>query len=304
MSSFKCLNLINECRLGNINEVKRLLDEGADINCNYPKQNNYPDSPIYIAITFNYPHIVKLLLERGADIYKPVVRPNYSYSNMLHYALFRDINNRNPTDLDRSEIIKLICKHDPKIINSKIDNSTPLEYSIQTYYNKYIETLLDCGAIISKDLIKWIEKNPYGNTKKYLKPLFKEKHLFRSILNNMQVPVKDKEGNQIYNKNEPVFRNIGSLSDSVFPLADEFYYEVKRPSLASPSDKSKKQKLTHSLDQESESMIDDSMFLTPPGTPPGTPPHPPGGGFAGGQKHQSKKRKSKKRVRKSRNAKN
>ena len=43
-----------------------LIDRGVEVNA----ANNYGATPLYTACAFNYPHIVRLLIDSGADVDK------------------------------------------------------------------------------------------------------------------------------------------------------------------------------------------------------------------------------------------
>jgi len=56
--------LIISCKKGNLNIVKLLVDNGADIN----KKNKYGDTPLTISCEKGNFDIIKYLVEKGADI--------------------------------------------------------------------------------------------------------------------------------------------------------------------------------------------------------------------------------------------
>jgi ankyrin repeat protein len=56
--------LENACIDGDLEEVKRLLDDGVDVN----SKNNVGSTPLYLACTFRHANVVKILIDRGANV--------------------------------------------------------------------------------------------------------------------------------------------------------------------------------------------------------------------------------------------
>ena len=55
--------MLNETSQGNVREVKRLISRGVDVNTT----NRYGVTPLMVACLCNWPEVVKVLLEEGAD---------------------------------------------------------------------------------------------------------------------------------------------------------------------------------------------------------------------------------------------
>jgi ankyrin repeat protein len=55
--------MLNETSQGNVKEVKRLISRGVDVNTT----NRYGVTPLMVACLCNWPEVVRLLLDEGAD---------------------------------------------------------------------------------------------------------------------------------------------------------------------------------------------------------------------------------------------
>lgn len=55
--------MLNETSQGNVKEVKRLISRGVDVN----SSNRYGVTPLMVACLCNWPEVVRLLLDEGAD---------------------------------------------------------------------------------------------------------------------------------------------------------------------------------------------------------------------------------------------
>lgn len=55
--------MLNETSQGNVKEVKRLISRGVDVNTT----NRYGVTPLMVASLCNWPEVVRLLLDEGAD---------------------------------------------------------------------------------------------------------------------------------------------------------------------------------------------------------------------------------------------
>ena len=72
--------LLAATRKGDLAEVKRLLDGGADVNT----RTRYNSTPLFFACDRGHTEIVRLLIERGADVN---VKDNFYNANALGWAM-------------------------------------------------------------------------------------------------------------------------------------------------------------------------------------------------------------------------
>jgi len=72
--------LLAATRKGDLAEVKRLLDEGADVNT----RTRYNSTPLFFACDRGHTEIVRVLIERGADVN---VKDNFYNANALGWAM-------------------------------------------------------------------------------------------------------------------------------------------------------------------------------------------------------------------------
>lgn len=72
--------LLAATRKGDLATVKRLLDEGADVNT----RTRYNSTPLFFACDRGHTEIVRLLIERGADVN---VKDNFYNANALGWAM-------------------------------------------------------------------------------------------------------------------------------------------------------------------------------------------------------------------------
>jgi hypothetical protein len=104
--------LIGAVKKGDLKEVGKLIDDGADVN-----KVSSGVTPLYWAVFKNKPEIVRYLLDKGADINKAVVYKNKPTSNPIHVAVI-DGN---------AEIVKLLIERGADINAYNIQGKTALE---------------------------------------------------------------------------------------------------------------------------------------------------------------------------------
>ena len=134
-SSEADLALIDACELGNIEDVKECLADGANVNA---KDNQFGGTPLHAAAGYGQTKIAELLLQKGAEVDS---KDDKYGVTPLHYAAFRgqretaellisrgaDVNAKvefgsfqGKTPLDaannrgRTEIVNLLRKHGGK----------------------------------------------------------------------------------------------------------------------------------------------------------------------------------------------
>ena len=84
--------LVRACENGNLNKVKDLLNQGANIHY-------YDDDPLHIASEYGHLDIVKYLIEQGADIhasddYALCLASNYGHLYIVEYLISKGVDIR------------------------------------------------------------------------------------------------------------------------------------------------------------------------------------------------------------------
>ena len=133
--------LIDACKNGHIDLVKKMLRYGVDVNVN----DKYGNTPLYWASMCGYTEVVKLLLAHGADVN---VKDNDG-STPLYWASSRG----------HTEIVKLLLAHGADVnvnVNDKYGN-TPLFCASYEGHAEIVKLLLEHGADVNV-------KNNYGST--------------------------------------------------------------------------------------------------------------------------------------------
>ena len=151
--------------------IKRLIDNGVDVNTPLPKWNG--STLLFIAVEENKPDLVKFLLEKGA---KTNVKDNQGYTPLWSVAL-RQVNNtaqqqtksvkiaemllkygadpnlgKEPPiiqacQIGNFELIKLLVKYGANVNISDRQNSTPLMLSVDSF--QIVEFLISKGANVN-----------------------------------------------------------------------------------------------------------------------------------------------------------
>ncbi|MDF3047638.1 MAG: poly [ADP-ribose] polymerase tankyrase-like [Candidatus Midichloriaceae bacterium] len=105
--------------VGNLKIVKLLLDKGADVNA---KIDGILDTPLHIATAYSHLEIVELLLERGADVNAKFA---VNETTPLHASAIRG----------NLEIFKFLYKNGADVNAKDNKDQTPIDYII-----KYVNT--------------------------------------------------------------------------------------------------------------------------------------------------------------------
>jgi ankyrin repeat protein len=119
------------CEKGNIDIVRELLDNGAELNSRSSKWN---DTPLHRACVFGHTEIVEELIKRGSTV-------NVRNSNCWQTPL------ENAITFKHFECCKLLVKAGAKINElNRNYGSTPLTEACHTGCYEIVELLLDAGA--------------------------------------------------------------------------------------------------------------------------------------------------------------
>ena len=130
--------LSDAVRTGNIEDVKKHLAAGADVNA----KNIYEDTPLYEAVKLGYKEIAELLLANGADVN---VKNNAGWVP-LHMA----------TALDHKEIVELLVTNGANVDAKDDDGSTPMHYAAWYDRKEVAELVITEGAEVdAKDENGW-----------------------------------------------------------------------------------------------------------------------------------------------------
>lgn len=130
---------------GNTNHVRTLVELGADINT-----KNYDGfSPLDFAIDIRNYDIAEFLLSLGAKVTN--IKDKYCTLNAAAKLL------------DGKEIIRIILKRNPELLENKIQGETPLYTSVKYGIFNNVATLLELGANVNV-------QNDKNNTPLHISP--------------------------------------------------------------------------------------------------------------------------------------
>ena len=137
-TSKELIALSDAVRTGNIEDVKKHLAAGADVNA----KDMYEDTPLYEAVKLGYKGIAELLLANGADVN---VKNNVGWVP-LHMA----------TALDHKEIVELLVTNGANVDAKDDDGSTPMHYAAWYDRKEVAELVIAGGADVNaKDENGW-----------------------------------------------------------------------------------------------------------------------------------------------------
>ena len=134
--------LLDACKNGNIDLVKKMLSYGADVNA----KNNNGNTPLHLASRKGHTEIVKLLLEHGADANVK----NNDGETAFDWASYEG----------HTEIVKLSLEYGADVNVKDNDGNTPLRWASSNGQTEIVKLLLEYGADVNA-------KDDDGNT-----PLF------------------------------------------------------------------------------------------------------------------------------------
>ncbi len=120
--------LCDAAKKGNLSEVKRLLDNGAEVN--YENKNGL--TVLDLAAFNGYSKVVKLLLDNGAEV-------NYESKNGTTALISAVIFNKN-------KVAKVLLDNGANVNYENKNGTTALIVAVIFNKNKVAKVLLECGA--------------------------------------------------------------------------------------------------------------------------------------------------------------
>jgi len=103
------MSLLNAVNHGNLELVRTLLQNGADVN----QVDNYGDTPLIIASNRGYLDIVNVLIQKNANV-------NYTNIRCGSTALFWAVH------MGKSDIVNVLIQNGAKVNQADIRGDTPL----------------------------------------------------------------------------------------------------------------------------------------------------------------------------------
>lgn len=113
---------------GNVDEVRKLLDSGSDVNC----KNKYKETPLHLASLKGRVPVIKLLLERGAE----VSALNSNEETPLHRAI----------DSSCNESVEILLAHGADISLRDAKKHTPLHHATIKRKKTMMKILIKAGS--------------------------------------------------------------------------------------------------------------------------------------------------------------
>jgi len=122
------LSLLQKSFVGNVNEVRKLINSGVNPNC----VTEYGMTPICIAAENGHRDIVYILARSGAK----VNHKSASHNSPLHLAAARG----------HAGVVKILLEHNAKVNILTKTNWTPAHWAVLYGYSDVLELLLQYGA--------------------------------------------------------------------------------------------------------------------------------------------------------------
>ena len=127
--------LIEAATKGDVKEVERLLDEGADFNT----LDRFGRNALHWAVGYGHRATVQLLLDRGADIN---ARDRVGCTALHWAAMCRDINGENVNGGDVKEIVRLLLERGADVNAKTVGGKSALDLA-RADRNKDIVAILE-----------------------------------------------------------------------------------------------------------------------------------------------------------------
>ncbi|MGL9757805.1 MAG: ankyrin repeat domain-containing protein [Wolbachia sp.] len=123
--------LINAAKEGNIEQIRKLIEDGADVNA----INEFRQTPLHKAIELGRRETAELLLEKGAD----VNAADRCGETPLHVAI----------RYNRKELVELLLNGGANINAVERRRRTPLHVAVRCNCKELVELLLEKGANVN-----------------------------------------------------------------------------------------------------------------------------------------------------------
>ena len=122
---------ISAIKSNNVEEVKRLLTQGVDVNA----QDEYGYNPLFYAVVNGNTEMVKLLIEAGADVN---TKNKFGTTPLFSVAL-----------LGRTEVAKLLIEAGADVNTKNVNGETPLFTAAHNGNTEIAKLLIDAGADVN-----------------------------------------------------------------------------------------------------------------------------------------------------------
>ena len=129
--------LIKACKVGNLLEAKKAINEGANVN--YKDKYNYEMTPLHIASQQGNIDLAKMLIMRGADVND---KSKYGLTP-LHIASIAG----------HVEVVELLIENGANVNGEDASGKTPLDRASMNGHIEIVKLLLSQGANVDKNII-------------------------------------------------------------------------------------------------------------------------------------------------------
>jgi ankyrin repeat protein len=133
------MDIFTACKAGNLERVRELLDQGIPVDSRDPSYHMLRD-PLFFAISYNRIEIVKLLLDRGANM--EVLYAVRNTPLLLACHVYENELENYPHDTNRVEIVKLLIERGANFNARSLYGENPLTIACQNLNQELITLLL------------------------------------------------------------------------------------------------------------------------------------------------------------------